>query len=52
MEKEDILEKVYETAKRYEFKSGGCAQCTGPALLPAPVRGVYPVGVGPRRIPL
>ncbi|OIP92577.1 MAG: hypothetical protein AUK26_04370 [Syntrophaceae bacterium CG2_30_58_14] len=33
MEKEDILEKVYETAKRYELKSGGCAQCTIAAIF-------------------
>lgn len=33
MEKEEILEKVYETAKRYELKSGGCAQCTIAAIF-------------------
>ena len=33
MEKEEILEKVYETGKRYELKSGGCAQCTIAAIF-------------------
>jgi C_GCAxxG_C_C family probable redox protein len=33
MEKEAILEKVYETAKAYELKSGGCAQCTIAAIF-------------------
>jgi C_GCAxxG_C_C family probable redox protein len=43
MEKEDILEKVYETAKRYELKSGGCAQCTIAAIFD--VLGVEDEGV-------
>lgn len=43
MEKESILEKVYETAKRYELKSGGCAQCTIAAIFD--VLGVEDEGV-------
>ena len=42
MEKEDILEKVYETAKRYELKSGSCT----PLHRAGP-----PAGAGPRGIP-
>ena len=33
MEKDDILKKVYESAKAYELKSGGCAQCTVAAIF-------------------
>ena len=33
MGKEEILEKVYETAKAYELKNGNCAQCTIAAIF-------------------
>ncbi len=33
MEKEELLDKVYETAKSYELKNGGCAQCTIAAIF-------------------
>jgi len=43
MEKEEILEKVYETAKAYELKNGNCAQCTIAAIFE--VLGVEDEGV-------
>jgi len=33
MEKKEMLEKVFTTAKAYEMKSGGCAQCALAAIL-------------------
>jgi hypothetical protein len=38
VEEEDILGKVYETAKAYELKCGGCAQCTIAAIFDDPGR--------------
>ena len=43
MEKEEILEKVYATAKAYELTNGNCAQCTIAAIFE--VLGVEDEGV-------
>ena len=43
MEREEILGKVYETAKAYELKGGNCAQCTIAAIFE--IMGVEDEGV-------
>jgi C_GCAxxG_C_C family probable redox protein len=49
MGKEEILEKVYATAKAYELKNGNCAQCTIAAIfevLGAEDEGVFRAATG------
>ena len=48
--KDDILAKAFDKAKKYEMRSGGCAQCTLAGIFDAlgvEDEGVFKAATGP-----